>query len=93
MIGSEFVQVGDVIHAEEGDYRRGNVPAHQDSMGDLHLRVTHVPMDAGAYDTEWVTVRGIEKPLGKPELPEAAYAIRRRVLLDIDRPAPKGPVW
>ncbi|MGW4465953.1 hypothetical protein [Micromonospora sp. NPDC004704] len=88
-----MVSVGDVINAEEGDYRRESVPAYQDTMGDLHLRVTHVPMDAGVYDTEWVTVRGIEKPMGKPELPEAAYAIRRPVLADVERPAPTGPVW
>ncbi|WP_326556609.1 hypothetical protein [Micromonospora sp. NBC_01796] len=88
-----MVRVGDVINAEEGDYRRDREPAYRDSMGDLHLRVTHVPMDAGAYDTEWVTVRGIEKPMGKPELPEAAYAIRRRVLADVEQPAPTGPVW
>lgn len=89
MISSGLVRVGDVIHAEAGDYRRSKVPAYEDHMGDLHLRVTHVAMDAGAYDTEWVTVRGIEKPAGKPELPEAEYAIRRRVLADIERPVPR----
>ncbi|MFK3982526.1 hypothetical protein ACI2K4_19380 [Micromonospora sp. NPDC050397] len=85
--------MGDVIHAEKDDYRRTCVPAYQDNMGDLHLRVTQVPIDAGVYDTEWVTVRGIEKPTGKPELPEAVYVIRRRVLTEIERPAPTGPDW
>ncbi|MFK3980406.1 hypothetical protein ACI2K4_08505 [Micromonospora sp. NPDC050397] len=93
MIGSAFAQVGETVHAEAGDYRRTVIPAYEDSMGDLHLRLTHVPIDAGAYDTEWVTVRGIEKPMGKPELPEAVYAIRRRVLAEIERPAPEGPLW
>ncbi|RKR87899.1 hypothetical protein BDK92_2200 [Micromonospora pisi] len=93
MIGSAFVQVGDIVNAEAGDYRRTRTPAYQDNMGDLHLRLTHVPMDAGAYDTEWVSVRGVEKPTGKPELPEADYVIRRRALADVERPAPTGPDW
>ncbi|MFK3984145.1 hypothetical protein ACI2K4_27710 [Micromonospora sp. NPDC050397] len=93
MTGRATVSVGDVINAELGDYRRTVVPAYEDSMGDLHLRVTHAPADAGAYDTEWITVRGIEKPMGKPELPEAEYLIRRGVLLDLERAVPEGLDW
>ncbi|MGW4464414.1 hypothetical protein [Micromonospora sp. NPDC004704] len=87
------MRVGDLINAERADYRRSSAPAHQDSMGDLHLRVTHVPMDAGAYDTEWLTVRGIEKPTGQPEQPEAVFVIRRSVLLDSEPAAPRGRLW
>ncbi|RKR89800.1 hypothetical protein BDK92_4157 [Micromonospora pisi] len=93
MTGRPLVSPGDIVDAEAGDYHRESVPLHQDNMGDLHLRVTHVPMDAGAYDTEWVTLRGVEKPTGKPEQPEAEYVIRRRVLLDREPAAPRGPVW
>ncbi|RKR91382.1 hypothetical protein BDK92_5777 [Micromonospora pisi] len=95
MTGRPFpLNVGDIVHAEADDYHRGgNAPGHQDAMDDLHLRITHLPMDAGANDTEWITVRGIEKPMGKPELPEAEYVIRRRVLLDREPATPRGPVW
>lgn len=93
MTGRAMVRVGDVINAELGDFQRTVVPAYEDSIGDLHLRVTHAPMDAGAYDTEWVAVLGIEKPMGRPELPEAEYVIRRSVLLDAKRAVPKGPLW
>ncbi|RKR91525.1 hypothetical protein BDK92_5923 [Micromonospora pisi] len=87
-----LVNVGDIVNAEGEDYYRGTGADRRPGVGDLHLRITQVPTDTDD-NREWVLVRGIEKPLGKPEHPEADYVIRRRVLLDIERPAPKGPIW
>lgn len=80
MTGRPLVNVGDVVNAEEGDYHRGDGPTLRPGAGDLHLRVTHVPMDAATWEGDWVALRGVEKPPGEPEQPEAAYVIRRRAL-------------
>ncbi|RKR91517.1 hypothetical protein BDK92_5915 [Micromonospora pisi] len=90
MSGRPLVSVGDIVNAEGEDYYRGTGANRRPGVGDLHLRITQAPLNT---NQEWVLVHGIEKPLGKPERPEADYVIRRRVLLDIERPAPKGPTW
>ncbi|RKR85897.1 hypothetical protein BDK92_0111 [Micromonospora pisi] len=90
MSGRPLGNVGDIVNAEGEDYYRGTGADRRPGVGDLHLRITQAPLNT---TQEWIVVRGIEKPLGKPERPEADYVIRRRVLLDIERPAPKGPTW
>ncbi|MFI6760885.1 hypothetical protein ACIBF5_17300 [Micromonospora sp. NPDC050417] len=93
MSDEPLVKVGDIVNAEGEDYYRGTGANRRPGVGDLHLRVTQVPTHTHDDNREWIPVRGIEKPMGKPERPEAEYVIRRRVLLDIERPAPKGPTW
>ncbi|MGW4464701.1 hypothetical protein [Micromonospora sp. NPDC004704] len=82
-----LVSVGDIVNAEAEDYYRGGQVGVQHGDGDLHIRVTHVPMDAATWAGDWVTVRGVEMPPGQPEQPEACFVVHARALPGFD-PAP-----
>ncbi|MGW4467686.1 hypothetical protein [Micromonospora sp. NPDC004704] len=89
MTGRPLVSLGDIVNAEAGDYYRGDRGPLERGEGDLHMRVTHVLASTETYAGDWIALRGIERPPGQPEQPEACFVVHRRALPGYEpRPLP-----
>ena len=83
---SPLVRVGDLIRIPEADYRYG--------VGELHMRIIHVPRSAGIPGLEWVELVGVPIPhRGREDRPRPVL-IRVAALRQpgrVTRLAPTGP--